>query len=317
MNGTEEGAQDAQATDLSPQDFLKKHVRGIPREKMKEKKVYYGFKYRDLKDFINSIIGQYKDVQSPDLLSKISELELKAQTLRQQKEGLERELQEKLAAAEAKGGAADEYAKRSQDLSAQLAASKEDFAKLEKEVEFLEGELQKLDASNKDLTGQVEALARERDALQAELDRKQDIFEKEQAALEEKVAGMEQIVAASQDAQKLMEMQKEYETYRDLLKAYEKAAAESVDVEPQPNPEKVESWIASVRGRVAEGSKEAGVLAELEGQYGRFQEASGELIEKMYEGQGSFRTVLELGKLLARNQHVADELRILDTITAG
>jgi len=37
MNGTEEGAQDTQATEPTPQDFLKKHVRGIPREKMKEK----------------------------------------------------------------------------------------------------------------------------------------------------------------------------------------------------------------------------------------------------------------------------------------
>ncbi|MHC4779927.1 MAG: hypothetical protein ACYTFG_15250, partial [Planctomycetota bacterium] len=267
MNEVEEGAENAQATEPSPQDFLKKHVRGIPREKMQEKKVYYGFKYRDLKDFINSIIGQYQGVESPDLLAKISELELKTQTLQSQKEAMGKELeeaksspddapdpaalqelQEKLNAAEAEktqlataaeeaGGSVDEHQKKAQDLSAELAALKEDYGKLEKESEFLENEMQKLDEANK-------ALMQERDTLQGELDRlleeketTAEAFAKERGDLEEKISGMEQIIASSKDAQKLLEMQKEFERYKWLLQAYENAVAEAVDVEPQPDPE--------------------------------------------------------------------------------
>ncbi|MHC5039322.1 MAG: hypothetical protein ACYTHM_18600 [Planctomycetota bacterium] len=351
MNGAENSSGGGPATDASPQDFLKKHVRGIPREKMRERKVYYGFKYGDLKNFINAIIRQYKGIKNPDLLAKISEIELKMQNLQNQRDQLTQELEETKAALEIAidpevhgelaskletvvadksalesrlqetektlTGTADEHAKRAQDLGAELGTLKADHEKAEKENTFLEEELDKLNAANRELTEKVKSLTAELDALKALEEKERLDFEKERETLRTKIGDMEKIVASSSDAQKLLEMQNEYATYKDLLKAYEQAASETVDVEVRPDPEEVAGWVQAIRERVAEDSTEARLLANLETVFNHNQSNVEELLEAMYDQQGSFRTILNLGKALTRSQHLADGIRMLNEMTKG
>ncbi|GEM_PF-2771874 len=356
MSGPEENAAEAPeapAPEPSPGDFLKKHVRSIPKEKMKEKRVYYGFRYKDLKGFIDSIIGRYKDMDNPDLVARISELELKLQTLQQQKEGLAKDLeearaasgapagpdpealkalQEKLDAAEVEKaqlqaridetqqemtGSVDEHARRAQDLSAELAALKESYAKLEQENEFLDGEMGKLDAANKALEGEKAALQEQLDALQARLDSEKEGWDKERNTFENRIGEMEKLLEASRDAQKLLEMQREYETYRALLDAYETAAAEAMDIERRPDSDEVASRIAALQGRVQEGSAPETALKQLQESFAIQEERVDELLEEMYAYRGSFRTILDLGKAIAHSQDLADGFRMLDDVTSG
>jgi chromosome segregation ATPase len=353
MNGTEEEAVDAPSADPSPKEFLKKHVRGIPREKMKERKVYYGFKYKDLKDFISSIIAQYKDVESPELLARISELELKIDTLQKQKEALGedleearnagpdpaalKELEDKLAGSEearasleaekaalegqiqemeqSMAGTVDEHAKRAQELAAELAALKETFEKLEKENEFLDGEVEKLETANKQLKEENEDLRRQMEDLKASIDDQYNTLDQERAALQEKVDEMEKIIAASSDSQKLVELEKKFESYRKLLKAYETAVSEAVDMEYRPDPEEVATCIQSVRGRVPEDGKAAEMIGLLENLYNTNETVIQKDLETMYEGKGNFRVILDLGKAFTRSQQLVQGIQVLDQVT--
>jgi len=344
MNGTEEQAESS-APQSSTQDFLKKHVRGIPHEKMKERKVHYGFKYRDLKNFISSLIAENKDIKNPELLAKISELEIKVNQLEQQKQALSsqleeakdrpdpealKELEEKLAEAEASRkalekekealearmeGSADEQAKRAHDLGAELEALKATFARLEEENEFIDGEMQKLDATNKELQKKVMGLESELKALREEMQDRAQAFDAERAGLNDKIGDMEKIITSSKDTQKLLELQKQYAQYKDLLTAYETAAAEAVDVETRPDPEAVAGGLEAVRGKVAGESKAASMAGLLEERYNLNEEFIRSQLEVMFEGKGSFRVILELGKALTRSQELASGVKMLDEVT--
>jgi chromosome segregation ATPase len=354
MNGTEEEASEAQAAEPSSKDFLKKHVRGIPREKMKDRKVYYGFKYKDLKGFIESLIGQYKDVESPELVAKISELELKLDTLQKQRAALKGELEEAKAAGPDTGemeglqadlkaaradkealeaektalearvqeldglsGTADEQAQRAQDLAAELAALKEKFANLEKENDLNEEEMDRLEAANRELSEKLEALQRELDGLREASEGRSEAFDKERVGFQDRIGELENLLSASKDAQKLLEMQKEYAGYKNLLKAYETAAAESVDIEDRPDSAELTSRVEAVRARVPEDSRAAHVAEALASLYDSNESVVEKYLETMYEGGGTFRVILNLGKALIRSQQIAEGVRILDDVTSA
>lgn len=349
MSGTEEQAAEPPVPEAPTKDFLKQAVRGIPREKMKEKKVYYGFKYKDLKTFIDSLVARYKDLKNPELVAKLSELEMKLQTLAQQRDRLKEELEaargeagadpaeladlkaqlealeQEKAAFEARvaeledqsASTADENAKRAADLSAELAALKETHAKLEEESEFLDAEMGKLDARNKELEEKLQALQAELDALKAGREADGQAFEKEREGFRTRMAELEELVAASKDAQKLLELQKRYEMYADLLKAYEAGAAEAFDIERMPDAEAVAGRIEEIRGRAGEGTPAAAALAELESKWNGSRESMDALLETMYGDEGSFRVVLELGKTISRVQQLAERARVLADVTAG
>lgn len=365
MSTAEQDQAEAQA-DPTHKDFLRKHVRGIPREKMKDQRVYYGFRYRDLRDFINALISQYKNLENPELLSRLSELEVQLQALKGERDAMAAQIEEAMAKPdpsalqdlqdtitsleEAKtllettlasteeerdnllldkgvndakisqmeeqlSGSADEQTRRIQELTAELATLKETFDKLEQENEFLDGEVQKLDGSNKDLLEKIRLLEEELARLKADLERQSAAFNKERADFQDKVEELQKLVAASRDAQKLADLQKRYAEYKDVLDAYEAAAAEAVDIEARPDFPALEAEIAAVRERAPEGSAAASLAAALETGLQANEAAVAELLETMYQGQGSFRVILNLGKALVRTQLIADQVRMLDLVT--
>jgi chromosome segregation ATPase len=356
----------------APQEFLKKHVRGIPKEQLAEKRVYYGFKYKDLKAFIEQIVGQYKGIENPQLIARISELEMALQSLRGQKEAAEAKAQETAAGVEkarAEGETAQSLAasaqaeretasaasnqagadaakelearlqalagekaalearvaelekglsgagetdKRAADLSAELAALRENFTKLEGENEFIDGEMTKLDESAKALAERLAKAEAEEQALREEKEKAASAFDGERKTLAEKAARLEGIVNSSGDAKKLAEMQKRFETYEKVFQAYENAAEEMVDLERRPDEKSVDARIGALRGTLPAGAPSGDLLILLENRLAAVRKEIGEHVQAMYGWRGSFRLVVDLEKAVVREQELAGALDLLE-----
>lgn len=318
--GSNPGQAEAGGDAPTVKDFLKKHVRGIPRDQMK-RKVLYGFRYRDLKEFINEIISRHCGASSAELLAKISELEIRlagesearrsveaeaeatamrigdlesaakddsaAAGARAENEALGEEiagLKAALAASEAAASAA----------SAEAAKVKGEFEALEKEAEFLDAEMEKLNGRNRQIEEQSAALL-------AELNLLKEKSAAEIAAAADRIAMLEGVVEKSKDMQKVLALENELKRTARALEAWE-AAGEFMAVERVPDfdsaDERAGAAIAALESRQgdARASGMAAALASARAELKEKKEAFGALVEAMYSWKGDFQTLFALAK---------------------
>jgi DNA repair exonuclease SbcCD ATPase subunit len=333
-----------EVTDQNPtvKDFLKRHVRGIPREKMKSK-VFYGFKYKDLKAFINEIISRHSGADQAELLVTISELELKLKSARAYKAQMEektaeaarrlKELQsrpadetpavdnEALARLEEEKAAlareleehktrAAEHESSTGKAAEELAALTEEYAKLESESEFLDSEMEKLSASNTQLEGQVAELG-EKAAKAAEQ-------EAQLAATREQIASLEGVIAASKDMQKVKAMRDELDRITKALAAWE-SAGEFVAAERMPDYALADTAAQNVitaldTSDVPLAKEIKTAAAALQSKLALHRDEFAALVEQMYDFQGDIKTAYRLGQLCGQDMAQSGHAALLESL---
>lgn len=328
-------------------DFLKQHVRGIPREKMK-KKVLYGFKYKDLKSFLNEILSRHAGADQGELLAQISELELKLKSAQAYKERMEEQASrtaKELAELKAGGGAAPppppppavdeealgrleaEKAALAEELEAlrgrvseqegqegaaaqELSGLRDRFGKLEKENEFLDSEMEKLNEANREL----EARAAELTARAAEAER----LEGELAGAQERAASLESVIEASKDMQKVKAMQEELTRLTKALAAWE-AGGSFVAVEGLPDYEEAQTLAGSLLESLSGGSSAVleAAVSEVQAELAAHREEFAGLLEKMYAFEGGVETAYRLGQIAGTDRARASQLEVLRSLAQG
>ncbi len=340
--GSKPGEADAGQDAPTVKDFLKKHVRGIPRDQMK-RKVLYGFRYRDLKEFISEIISRHAGASSAELLAKISDLEIRLRSERQSRESVEAQgeasamrISELEAAGQASASASGELEKAAAEKkaledeiaalksaaaageSAAAAAAEEagnlkvELEALEKEAEFLDAEMEKLNARNKQLEEGSAALLRE---LEAEKER----GAKDKAEAADRIAVLQGVVEKSKDMQKVLALEDEMKRLRKAIEAWE-AAGEFMAAERVPDFESADALARSAIEKIASGKGAAcaddmaaaleGARAELENGRKSFQV----LLDAMNAWKGDFETIYSLGKAAGMGRGLEARIGVLKGI---
>ncbi len=343
-----DSAGKAEGEAVTVKDFLKKHVRGIPRDQMKSK-VFYGFRYKDLKNFINDIISRHAGEGNSELLASISELEIKLQGMAQYKESMESRAAEsakRIAELEAAAAAAPvpdaggelqaelektaagvaaleseaaalrariaELESAAVSAAAENGKLRQEYEALEKESEFLDSEMEKLNAKNRAAEEETAGLRREFDLL-GEKSRK------DLDAAGDQIASLKGVIEKSKDMQKVLAVEEENRKLRKALEAME-TAAEFMAAERMPDFGAAGSDAASAVEKAGArssapcaaeiGAAAAAAKADLD----EDRKALELLTGQMYSWKGDFETAYSLGCVSARIRAQAERIGLLKAL---